>query len=62
MDSTTAIRFVFIAALWLILCFLVIATQPFTLRVFFIIVASGIVVWVPLYKKYVRNGKGNEKR
>lgn len=62
MDSTTAIRFVFIAALWLILCFLVIATQPFTLRVLFIIVASGIVVWVPLYKKYVRNGKGNEKR
>ncbi len=62
MDSTTAIRFVFIAALWLILCFLVITTQPFTLRVLFIIVASGIVVWVPLYKKYIRNGKGNEKR
>lgn len=62
MDTTTKIRFGFIAVLWLLLCYLVVASQPFTLWVAFVIVASGIVVWVPLYKKYIKNGKGNEGR
>lgn len=62
METPTAIRFTFLAALWLILCFLVVTSQPFTLRVLFIIVASGIVVWVPLYKKYVKNGKRKDER
>ena len=43
-----------ISALWLLLCVFVVASQPFTLRVLFIVVASGIIVFVPLYKKYVR--------
>lgn len=50
-------RFVCLVLLWLILCYFVVAYQPFTLRVAFIIVASGIVVFVPVYKKYVKNGK-----
>lgn len=62
MDTNTKIRFGFIAVLWLLLCYLVVASQPFTLWVAFVIVASGIVVWVPLYKKYIKNGKGNEGR
>ncbi len=62
MDTPTTIRFVFLGALWLVLCFLVVATQPFTLRVLFIVVASGIVVWVPLYKKYIKNGKRKDER
>ncbi len=62
MDTPTTIRFAFLGALWLILCFLVVATQPFSLRVLFIIVASGIVIWVPLYKKYIKNGKRQDKR
>ncbi len=62
LDTPTAIRFVFLAILWIVLCFLVVATQPFSFRVLFIIVASGIVVWVPLYKKYIKNGKREEKR
>lgn len=57
MDTSTKIRFGFIALLWLALCYIVVVSQPFTLRVAFIIVASGIIVWVPLYKKYIRNGK-----
>lgn len=57
MDTPILIRFVFIGLLWLFLCWLVVASQPFSLRVAFIIMASGIVVWVPLYKKYVKNGK-----
>lgn len=50
-------RFVCLVLLWLILCYFVVAYQPFTLRVAFIIIASGIVVFVPVYKKYVKNGK-----
>lgn len=62
MDTSTKIRFGFIAVLWLILCYLVVASQPFTLWVLFIIVASGIIVWVPLYKKYIKNGKRYDSR
>ncbi|MBD5186039.1 MAG: hypothetical protein HDS11_01220 [Bacteroides sp.] len=50
-------RFTCLALLWVILCYFVVAYQPFTLRVAFIVIASGIVVFVPLYKKYVKNGK-----
>lgn len=62
MPASYKIRFIFLAALWLVLCYLVIASQPFTLWVAFIIVASGIIVWAPLYKKYIKNGKGKDER
>lgn len=62
MDASTKIRFGFIAALWLALVWLVVASQPFTLWTLFIITVSGIVVWVPLYKKYIKNGKGNSQQ
>ncbi len=62
MTGSQIIRFIFILALWLILCYLVIASRPVNLYTVFIIVASGIVVWVPLYKKYIRkNGKESSK-
>lgn len=51
-------RFACLVSLWLILCYFVVAYQPFTLRVAFIVVASGIVVFVPVYKKHIKNGKG----
>lgn len=57
METSTIIRLVFIALLWLILCYLIIATRPLNLHTIFIIVASGIIVWVPLYKKYIKNGR-----
>lgn len=50
-------RLLCLVGLWLILCFFVVAYQPFTLRVAFIVIASGIIVFVPVYKKYVKNGK-----
>lgn len=63
MDTSTKIRFGFIAVLWLLLCYLVVASTPqFTLWTVFTLVASGIIVWVPLYKKYVKNGKRDEGR
>lgn len=62
MDTSTKIRFGFIAALWLALVWLVVTSRPFTLWTLFVITASGIVVWVPLYKKYIKNGKRNSQR
>ena len=46
-----------IATLWIMLCYLLLSTRPLTLWLIFIIIASGIIVFVPLYKKYVRNAK-----
>lgn len=46
-----------IATLWILLCYLLISTRPMTLWLIFTIIASGIIVFVPLYKKYVRNAK-----
>jgi len=54
MTTTHKIRFAFIVILWLALCYLMVSRQPFTLWVAFVIVASGIVVFVPLYKKYMK--------
>lgn len=62
MSTQHKIRFIFLAALWLLLCYMVIASQPFTLWVLFVIVASGTVVWAPLYKKYIKNEKGKDER
>ena len=62
MSTQYKIRFIFLAALWLVLCYLVISSQPFTLWVLFVIIASGIVVWAALYKKYIKNGKGKDER
>lgn len=57
MSGQQKFRFVCITLLWLALCYLFVSSQPLTLRVVLIIVTSGIVVFVPLYKKYIRNGK-----
>lgn len=56
------IRFGFIAALWLLLVYLVLTSAPITFYTLFMILVSGIVVWVPLYKKYIKNAKGNNKQ
>lgn len=62
MSTSVMIRFAFIALLWLALCWLVVSSRPFTLEVAFWILASAIIVWVPLYKKYLRNGKGKDEQ
>ena len=55
MNSAQAIRFGFIAALWLALCYLLLTrTARITPMTVFTIVASGIIVFVPLYKRYVK--------
>lgn len=54
MTNAVKFRFVCLILLWLCLSYLVVTTQPFTLKTIFILVASGIIVFVPMYKKYIR--------
>lgn len=53
------VRFAILGALWLYLCglLLVRSAHGLTVRTLFIMVASAIVIFVPMYKKYIRNGK-----
>ncbi len=58
MKSSVIFRFVVLGLLWLMLViWVVMASKPFTLYTAFVIVASGIIVFVPMYKKYIKNGK-----
>lgn len=60
MKTSVIIRFIFIAILWLILCYLMIKGRGFNFWTLFVMMTSGVVVFVPLYKKYVRDGKGKK--
>lgn len=51
------IRIGCITTLWVLLCYLLVTTRPITLWLLFVIAASGIIVFVPLYKKYYKNGE-----
>ncbi len=53
MKQGEMIRFVCILLLWLCLCWLVLTKAKIDFMTIFAIVASGIIVFVPLYKKYV---------
>ena len=65
MKLSVIIRFVIIGLLWLLVGGWYVSMQygagvEITLLTLFPVLASGIIVFVPLYKKYVRNG-GNSK-
>ncbi len=65
MKGSVIIRFVVIGLLWLGMIVwyfgrISAAGQPITLLTIFTVVASGIIVFVPLYKKYVKNGKSGK--
>ncbi|WP_304637979.1 hypothetical protein [uncultured Muribaculum sp.] len=51
-------RFTCLALLWLFLCYLMISARGFSAWTMFIIIVSGIVVFVPIYKKYIRDSNG----
>lgn len=55
MKSSVVIRFVILGLLWLGLVCYIVAHAPVTLYTIFIIVASAIIIFVPMYKKYVKN-------
>ena len=55
MTTGNIIRFACILLLWLALCYILLTRAArIDFMVIFAIVASGIIVFVPLYKKYVR--------
>ena len=54
MKTSVILRFVILGILWLGLVVWLIASAPFTLYTAFVIVASAIIIFVPVYKKYVK--------
>ncbi len=58
MNTSNSIRFGFIVVLWIVLCYLLLTrSAKIDFMVIFTIIASGIVIFVPLYKKYIRGKK-----
>lgn len=55
MKTSVIARFVILGVLWLgLVAYIVAFTPKFTLYTAFVIVASAIIIFVPVYKKYVR--------
>lgn len=57
MNTSVIIRFVILGVLWLAVVALLLSTRPLTPYLALVIVASAIIVFVPMYKKYVKNDK-----
>lgn len=55
MKQSVIIRFAILGVLWLALVITILMRTPFTLYTAFVIVASAIIIFVPVYKKYVKN-------
>ena len=54
MKFSIILRFVVLGVLWLALSYMVLATaRPITLYTWFVIFASAVIIFVPMYKKYV---------
>ncbi len=67
MSVSVILRFVIIGLLWLGICAILITRMvaqqiPITLLSLFPIIASGFIIFIPLYKKYVGNNKPNSKK
>lgn len=54
MKTSVILRFVILGVLWLALVVYLIATTPVTLYTAFVVVASAIIIFMPMYKKYVK--------
>ena len=54
MKKYTIFRLACIILLWVFLCIILLSTRKLDFMVVFSIIASGIVVFVPIYKKYKR--------
>ncbi|MDE6207437.1 MAG: hypothetical protein K2M55_06475 [Muribaculaceae bacterium] len=54
MEKSVIARFVVLGVLWLGLVGYIVTHAQMTLYLAFVIVASAIIVFVPMYKKYVK--------
>lgn len=62
MKVSIIIRFVLLFVAWIATVGILIASTPtITPYIVFVIVASAIIVFVPMYKKYVKGGKNNNR-
>lgn len=58
MKFSVILRFVILGLLWLMLCYMLLATaKPITLYTWFVIFASAVIIFVPMYKKYISNSR-----
>ena len=58
MKASTIARFVIIGLIWAVFCgMLLLRAGRITLYLIFVIVASAIIIFVPMYKKYVKNDR-----
>ncbi len=62
MKTSILIRFICIALLWLLLCYLMLKAKGLDFYTLFVLIASGIIIFVPLYKKYIKGGNGEKKK
>lgn len=57
MKMSVIIRFIILGILWLMLVGVILVRTPrISLYTIFVIIASAIIIFVPVYKKYVKNG------
>ena len=55
MSTANIIRFGLVGLLWLALCYLLVSRmREVTIVNLFPIIASGIIIFVPMYKKYIK--------
>lgn len=58
MKTSIIIRMLLLFVAWAVTVWMLVASTPrFTPYLAFVIVASAIIVFVPVYKKYIKNGK-----
>lgn len=61
MNTSNIVRFVLLGIAWLATVGVLLAhVQRITPYILFVIVASAIIVFVPMYKKYVKNDRNNK--
>lgn len=62
MNASIIVRFLLLGIAWLATVGLLLARSPkVTPYLVFVIVASAIIVFVPMYKKYVKGEKNNKR-
>ncbi len=62
MKTSIIIRFALLFVAWAATVGLLVATRGLTPYIAFVIVASAIIVFVPVYKKYVKNDQKHTDR
>lgn len=60
MKTSVIVRFTIIGLLWAGLVFVILSRAGITAYNLFVVFASAIIIFVPMYKKYVRNDSGRQ--